>query len=102
VGEFVPVCKENDCHEGEIKGFTLKGKRIFIAKSGGKFFSSDSICTHAGGPLEEGYLEEKCIMCPLHGAQFDIETGAVLTPPAVRPLATHKVKVEGEQVFVEL
>ena len=54
------------------------------------------------GPLSDGDLSGGCVTCPWHGSIFDVTTGAVVGPPARRPVATFRVKVEGNEVFVEL
>jgi len=68
------------------------------------FYATTDICSHAYAELSEGYLDiDDCtIECPLHGSRFDIATGAVLTLPAYEPIATYPVRVEGEDVLVEL
>ena len=62
----------------------------------GQFFSTQSRCTHRGGPLDKGKLEGSTVTCPMHGAQFDVSTGAVVRGPARDPLKTYRVTVEGE------
>ena len=69
---------------------------------GGEFFAIDDVCTHDGGPLSDGDLENHSIACPRHGAKFNICTGAALTMPATQPTAAHEVKVEGTDIFVRL
>jgi nitrite reductase/ring-hydroxylating ferredoxin subunit len=54
------------------------------------------MCTHRAGPLSEGAVDDTTVTCPLHGAQFNIWTGAVLRGPATEPLKTYRVVVEGD------
>ncbi len=68
----------------------------------GDFYALDDVCTHDGGPLAEGEMDGCQIICPRHGARFDIKTGAALTMPATKPTTSHEVKVEDGQVFVKL
>jgi 3-phenylpropionate/trans-cinnamate dioxygenase ferredoxin subunit len=67
----------------------------------GEYYCIEDVCTHDGGPLGDGNLFEHCIECPRHGALFDIRDGSVLSMPAVVPVPTFKVKVEGDDIFVE-
>ena len=69
---------------------------------GGTFYVLDNRCTHMGGPLGEGKVEGNQVTCPWHGSVFNITTGAVVRPPARRPVATYPVRVEGNDVLVDL
>ena len=68
----------------------------------GEFYVTDDTCTHAQASLSEGGLEGFICVCPRHGARFDVRTGAVRALPAVKPLRTYPVKVEGDQVWADL
>ena len=67
----------------------------------GTFYATQSKCTHRQGPLSEGKLDGSTVTCPLHGAQFNVCTGAVLRGQAKDPLKTYHVIVEGEIGRVE-
>lgn len=67
-----------------------------------EWYAIDDVCTHDGGPLGEGELLGYEIECPRHGAHFDVRTGEALTLPATRPINAYRVRVEDDQVFVEL
>lgn len=62
----------------------------------GHFCAAQAKCTHKQGPLNEGKLDGSTVTCPWHGSEFDVCTGAVLKGPAVDPLKTYKVIVDGE------
>jgi len=62
----------------------------------------DNRCTHLEMPLEEGRVIGGQIICPFHGACFNLRTGAAVSGPAVSPLVTHNVRVEEGRVYVEL
>jgi nitrite reductase/ring-hydroxylating ferredoxin subunit len=68
----------------------------------GNFCATQSKCTHRQGPLSKGKLDGSTVTCPLHGAQFNVCTGAVLRGPAQDPLKTYRVAVEGEIGRVEV
>jgi 3-phenylpropionate/trans-cinnamate dioxygenase ferredoxin component len=60
------------------------------------------VCSHEEYPLSEGWVEDHTIECALHGSRFDLDTGEPDAPPAVRPVQIFPVKVEGEDVLVDL
>ncbi len=66
------------------------------------FYAIEDICTHDGGPLAEGEIDEHQVICPRHGARFDIRTGAALTLPAVTPVESYPVRVEGNELYIGL
>ena len=66
------------------------------------FYAIDDTCTHRGGPLSEGMVMGAEVTCPWHGAVFDVTSGAVLGAPAPRGVARYAVRVEGEDIKVEL
>ena len=68
----------------------------------GEFFCTDNVCTHAYALLTDGWLEGHVIECPLHAGQFDIRTGKGLCPPITTDLRTLLVRIDGEDLFVEL
>lgn len=77
------------------------GRNVGIFKLGGDEFAAISIwCSHQRLSLMEGDVEDGEVMCPHHGASFDLRTGRNLTPPALKPIATYELKVEGERIFV--
>jgi 3-phenylpropionate/trans-cinnamate dioxygenase ferredoxin subunit len=80
----------------------LDDQLVVLLRVSGEVFAVDDICTHDGGPLSEGDLDDHTIACPRHGAKFDIRTGAALTMPATRPTKVHDVKVEGDDILVRL
>jgi len=76
------------------------GAAVFNVDGG--FCATQATCTHKQGPLSEGVFDETTVICPLHGAQFNVWTGAVLRGPATEPLKTYRVTVDGEIGRVEI
>ena len=99
---FVTVANVNDTPPGHISVHEVSGKRIALCNVNGDFYAIDDVCTHDGGPLDQGILEEDRVECPRHGAKFDVKTGRAVVLPAVRPVKTYPVKVEGNEVKVDL
>lgn len=74
---------------------------ILLLYTGEEVFALEDVCTHDGGPLHEGELEDGRIVCPRHGARFDLRTGRQ-TLPAPRPVRTFPARVEGGKVLLDL
>ena len=102
MGEFVKVAKAGDIAPGEARGVDARGKRIALFNIDGTFHAIDDTCTHRGGPLSEGMVVETKVTCPWHGAIFDVTTGSVLGAPAPRDVSHYTVRVEGDNIEVEL
>lgn len=97
----VKVGQKKDFKDVYATGIEVEGKSICIARVGDLFYAFDNRCTHAESELSGGDIEDNELACPLHGARFDVRTGAAMTLPAVKPVKTYKVHVEGDNVLVE-
>jgi nitrite reductase/ring-hydroxylating ferredoxin subunit len=84
--------------------FEPDGREVAVFRCGGELFAVSAMCTHASGYLHEGAVDaERCVVeCPLHYAEFDLRTGEVLAGPADEALDVFPVKLEGNEVLVEL
>jgi 3-phenylpropionate/trans-cinnamate dioxygenase ferredoxin subunit len=102
VGEFVTIARTGDSEPGQITYHEVGAARIALCHVNGRFYAIDDVCTHDGGPLNQGVLEGELVECPRHGAKFDVTTGRAVVLPAVQPVRTYAVKVEGDEVKVEL
>ena len=99
--EYVRVARADEIAPGEKKIVEVDGIEIVVVNLDGKFYAIEDVCTHDGGPLGEGQLDGCQIVCPRHGAHFDVRTGAALTMPAVEGVPTYEVKVENGDLLVE-
>jgi len=102
MSEFVPVAKTGEIADPGRKLLEIDERLIVLIHAGGQFYALDDVCTHDGGPLSDGKIDDHTIACPRHGAKFDVRTGAALTMPATQPTAVHEVKVVGDDVLVKL
>ena len=98
--QLIVVAKTHDVPVGEFKSVEVQGKRLLVCHTESGFYAVDDTCTHDDGPLADGWLEGNAIECPRHGARFDVRTGKVVCLPAILPIPTYVVKVEGPDVFV--
>lgn len=96
-----PVAKASEIEDGTTLRVVVDGIEVLLCKCGGTIYAIEDVCTHDGAPLDQGELEGCRIVCPRHGAQFDVRTGEVLALPAVMPLPTYRVRIEGDDIFVD-
>jgi len=99
---YTKVAKSGDVDEGEVAAFEMGGQRVAVANVDAAFYAFGDICTHAQCSLAEGDLEGHTITCPCHGSQFDVTTGAVLNPPATEPVPVFPLRIEDDELQVEL
>lgn len=88
--------------EGKPVKLEKEGKTICVARIGDEVFAVDDTCSHSEASLSEGDISGFKIECWLHGAEFDLRTGDALTPPAVAPLKTYEIHVDGDSVTVKI
>lgn len=99
---FTTVCKRGDLAPGQILRFEGGSEPIAIYNVDGEYFATQDTCTHADWALSEGDLEGDVIVCSLHWGRFCVRTGVVKSPPPFLPLRTYPVKIEGDDVMVDL
>ena len=75
---------------------------VALIRTAEAVFAVVDVCSHEEYPLSEGWVEDHTIECALHGSRFDLTTGNPDAPPAVRPVRIFPVRVEGEDVLVDL
>lgn len=98
--EFVKVGQVVDFPESSLKKVGVNGVDVLVVCLAGKLYAVANSCTHRGGPLNEGELEDGKVICPWHGGQFDVATGKVTSPPPMKDLATFEVRIDGTDVFL--
>lgn len=99
---FVKIANTSDIPDPGKQYFEVDERLVVLFHVGGEYYCLEDVCTHDGGPLGEGLLEDKTIACPRHGAKFDITNGDALTMPATSGTTSHQIKVEGEEIFVDV
>jgi NAD(P)H-dependent nitrite reductase small subunit len=102
MGKFVKVARKTEITEQSAKLVQIEDKRIALFNLGGQFYALDDTCPHADGPLSEGSIEGEDIECPWHGSRFNIKTGEVTAPPAMKNVARYSVRVTGDDIEVEV
>ena len=98
---FVTAARLADIPVGTMKCVESNGKPIALCNVEGQIFAIGNVCTHDGGPLSGGLLDEHAVECPRHGARFDVRSGNVLCLPAAIPIPTYQVQIDGDAVKVK-
>ena len=92
----------SDLKEGTMRDCVIDGREVVVCRTKDGLYALDNICTHAHARMSEGRLRGVRLICPLHGASFDVRDGKALGAPASRPLACHAVRVSDDSVEVSL
>ena len=98
--DFVTVAQTTDFTLGQITLVEVEDEEVAIAYVNGEYYAFGAECTHAAGPLDEGEIEGTAVICPWHGAEFDIRSGEACSPPAQEGIPTYPVKVEGTDIKI--
>jgi nitrite reductase/ring-hydroxylating ferredoxin subunit len=103
MAEFVRVAGRSEVPENGAKAVEARGRRIALFNAGGVFYAIDNACRHMGVPLSAGKICGTHVICPWHGWKYDFTTGAMVDDddPEIR-VACFKVKLEGDDVFIEI
>ena len=101
MSDFIAVLYQDALRPGECRVAKLGDRPIAVFNVAGRFYATDNVCPHRGGPLGEGQLDGKIAVCPWHGWEFDVTTGACRTQPEAR-LTCFDVRLEGDQICVRV
>jgi 3-phenylpropionate/trans-cinnamate dioxygenase ferredoxin subunit len=102
MADFIRVAKVSEIPDPGRQLVEIDDRLVVVFHAAGNFYAIDDVCTHDGGPLGEGNLEGFAVVCPRHGAKFDIRDGRALSMPATKPTAAHEVRIEGDDILVKL
>ena len=116
MGKLTRLANISDLAEGTMKKYQVEDKEVLIAKVEGKYYAAQNKCPHFGGDLSKGKLEGTIVTCPRHGSQFNLTDGSVVrwlkgtglissigkTLKSPQKLSTYQIKVDGQDVMVEI
>jgi 3-phenylpropionate/trans-cinnamate dioxygenase ferredoxin subunit len=103
MAQFIKVGTTAELREpASARRVDVAGRSIAVFNLGGSYYAIDNVCPHRGGPLAEGTIVADAVICPWHGAKFDIKTGEVLSPPAREGVRCFPVRVNGGDVEIEV
>jgi nitrite reductase (NADH) small subunit len=98
---FVRAAKTSEIPAGTIREVNVAGQVIALAEVDGKYYAISNICLHRGGPLAQGPLNGKNLICPWHGWEYDVTTGKTTMNPNLG-VASYPTEVRGDEVFVDV
>jgi 3-phenylpropionate/trans-cinnamate dioxygenase ferredoxin component len=99
---FQRACGIADVASGAVLAVAVDGTDVAVVRDGDDWYAIDDECSHASIPLSEGDVEGCEIECWLHGSRFDLRTGKPSGPPATEPVPVYAVRVEGDDVLVDV
>ena len=100
MSDWTDVAPAEELAPGDYRVVDIDDAMIAVFNIDGEFFAIEDVCTHDYETLTGGCIEGHEIVCPRHGARFNIKTGEALTPPAYEPVATLPVRIENGMVQV--
>jgi len=97
---YIQVTSVQEIPDGERIFFEIDGLSIVLFAIGGKFYATSDQCSHDGGPIGEGQIEGFEIICPRHGARFDIRNGKATRMPAVQDIPYYPIRVVDDMIEI--
>ena len=98
--KWTPVLSESELADGEHRKVDAGKVSVLLYRSGAGILALDSVCSHMGGPLEEGTIADGCVTCPWHGSTFRLGDGHIVRGPATTPQPSYEARVNDGQVEV--
>jgi len=100
MAEWIEVAGLDEIGEGGMHAL-VGDDEVLLVRRGNEVFAIGYLCSHQDMELEGGHCEGDGWVCPHHGARFDLKSGAALSMPAVEPIPSYEVKIEGGRVFIQ-
>ena len=100
--KFVTIAKADDVPIGEARVVEVSGQRVALCNVDGTFYAVADTCSHDNGPLGAGKLDGCAIICPRHGAKFDVRDGSVLQMPAAYPVRSYTTRLDNGNVQIDM
>jgi nitrite reductase/ring-hydroxylating ferredoxin subunit/uncharacterized membrane protein len=101
VEQYEPAMALADLPENALRRVVVGGAPVLLLRLGERVSAIGAICTHAGGPLDEGELHGEVVQCPWHGSRFRLRDGRVLTGPATIAAPRYDVRVRAGQIEIK-
>ncbi|MEV3921001.1 Rieske 2Fe-2S domain-containing protein [Actinomadura coerulea] len=100
--EWTPVLAASELAEGEHRTADADGVRILLYRTATKLHAIAATCTHLGGPLGEGTIENGCVTCPWHGSTFRLDDGGIERGPASAPQPSYEARIQNGRIEVRV
>lgn len=98
--EYTPALRESELPENTLKRVDVEGVPVLLVRQGAEIYALDAVCSHLGGPLEEGQLVDCTVICPWHSSRFALDDGHVLDGPATFRQPCFETRVRDGQIEV--
>lgn len=98
--KFIDIADIEEVGNGQRIFIELDNHSIVLFNIGGEYYAIENECSHDGGPIGDGDIEGMTIVCPRHGARFDIATGKVLSLPAVEDIPAYPTRIVGKRIQI--
>ncbi|WP_416429827.1 Rieske 2Fe-2S domain-containing protein [Paenarthrobacter nicotinovorans] len=98
--KWTSVLAEGELPDGTHRKVQVRGVSVLLYRSGTTIRGIDSVCSHMGGPLEEGQIESGCVTCPWHGSMFKLADGSIVRGPATRPQPAYEGQIREGQIQI--
>ncbi len=99
--QFITVARRGEIPEGRAKVVDIGGRAVAVFNAAGDFYAIANACLHEGGPLAEGDVYGARVICPLHGWEYDLTTGANVDDPTMK-LGCYRVRLAGDAIMIEI
>jgi nitrite reductase/ring-hydroxylating ferredoxin subunit/uncharacterized membrane protein len=98
--KWAPALREGELAEGQLRRVAIGDRQIMLARQNGQVYALEAACSHLGGPLDDGKLEDGCVVCPWHGSRFELASGEPVDGPAAIPQPCFETRVRDGQIEV--
>jgi len=100
VTQFIRVGSTDEVPPGVTRKVDFDGREVLLANVDGNYYVVGDVCTHEEGPLDQGILDGYEVQCPWHESRFDLRTGKPTQGPAMAPVPTYEVRIEGIDILI--
>ncbi|MFE4545166.1 Rieske 2Fe-2S domain-containing protein [Arthrobacter sp. NPDC056727] len=98
--QWTPVLAESELADGALRKVDAGKVSVLLYRSGSGIQALDSVCSHMGGPLDEGTIADGCVTCPWHGSTFRLDDGHIVRGPATTPQPSYEARTNEGQIEV--
>ena len=101
MAEWTKVATLEDCPPGSLHKVMVGADPVVLANIDGSVYAILDRCTHEELPLSDGEIEGDIIVCPYHGARYDVTSGAARGLPAIKPVKSFPVEIREDGIYIE-
>lgn len=99
---FIKLASTNDVKTNSMMGVTVNNQKILLANVNGNYYAIGDVCKHMGCLVSKGKLEGETVICPCHGSTYDLKTGNFVKGPTKKPEVKYELKVENNDIMINL